>query len=164
LGVVILLVLAGVWAAVLIPPIVRARSEGRPSGTVGDFNRQLQVLARTTPAGRQSWTPTYSPTETPGPLYRIAPRVPTRRRAQKRRRDVLLGLLVVSVGSLLLGVLPPLRVLWMVHIAADVVLAAYIALLIYARNVAAERDAKVRFLPSGQQQPEPALLLRRSAN
>jgi hypothetical protein len=38
-----------------------------------------------------------------------------------------------------------------------------VALLARSQRLAAERELKVRFLP-GQQAPEPALLLRRSAN
>ena len=173
MGVVILLVLAGIWAAVLIPPIVRARSEGRPVGSVGDFNRRLQVLARTNPAGMAPARSYIS--DRPGQLYRISPTTgvgrvagSSRRRSQKRRRDILIGLLVAAVGSLVLGVVPALRVLWMVHVFVDVLIVAYVGALVYLRNLAAERDMKVRFLPSAmssqQSTHEPALLLRRSAN
>ena len=47
----VLIVLAAVWAAFLLPPILRARAEHRPSGSITDFRRQLHVLARSTPAG-----------------------------------------------------------------------------------------------------------------
>jgi hypothetical protein len=102
--------------------------------------------------------------DAPGPLYRIDTDQDPRTRSVRRRRDVLLGLAVVAGGSLALGLLPTLRVLWLVHVAADVLLAAYIGALIYVRNLAAEREAKVRFLPNSHRQAEPALLLRRSAN
>ena len=81
----------------------------------------------------------------------------------KRRRDVFFGLLVVMAGSLLLGALPPLRVLWAVHVLADLLFGAYVAALVYLRNLAAEREMKVRFLPA-RPASEPALLYRRSAN
>lgn len=165
MGVVILLVLAAVWAAVLIPPILRARSDIRPTGSVSDFHRQLRVLARTTPYGSGSRSSlAYTATDAAGPLYRLAPAMTPRQRSIRRRRDILLGLGVVALGSLVLGFLPALRVLWLVHVGADVLLAGYIAALVYARNLAAERAEKVRFLPNRGQQPEPALLLRRSAN
>lgn len=164
MGVVILLVLAAVWAAVLIPPIVRARADIRPTGSVSDFHHQLQVLARTTPSGALRAPLAYQATDAPGPLYRVGPRVSPRRRSVRRRRDILLGLAVVAGGSLAFGFVPALRVLWFVHVGADVLLAAYIAGLVYMRNVAAEREAKVRFLPNTTRQAEPALLLRRSAN
>ena len=45
----VLLILAGIWAAVLIPPILRARAESSPADSIGDFRRQLRVLQRTGP-------------------------------------------------------------------------------------------------------------------
>mgnify|MGYP006207422537 CR=1 FL=1 len=47
----VLLVLAGIWAAVLIPPAVRARAEGRPGDSIRNFKRQQSVLRRTGPFG-----------------------------------------------------------------------------------------------------------------
>ena len=67
-------------------------------------------------------------------------------------------------GSLVLGFLPPLRALWAVHVVADVLFAAYVGVLIYLRNLAAEREMKVRFLPAASSPPEPALLYRRSGS
>jgi len=167
LGVVILLVLAAVWAAVLIPPIVRARTEVRPTGSVTDFHRQLRVLARTTPYGASAHSHAslpYHASDAAGPLYRIAPTVRPRQRAVRRRRDILVGLAVAAAASLVLGFLPALRVLLFVHVLADVLLVGYIGALYYVRGLATEQHAKVRFLPNTGQSPEPALLLRRSAN
>ncbi len=160
-----LLLLAVIWAAVLIPPMVRARAESRPSGSITDFRRQLRVLARTTPYAASSVAPSgqlYA-----APVAAVRRSAPPRRRTSsvKRRRDILVGLLVAMAGSLLFGVLPPLRVLWLVHVALDVLFVAYVALLVYMRNLAAEREMKVRFLPTAATRaPEPALLLRRSGS
>lgn len=49
MGIVVVLILAGIWAAVLIPPILRARAESSPADSIGDFRRQLRVLQRTGP-------------------------------------------------------------------------------------------------------------------
>jgi hypothetical protein len=86
-----------------------------------------------------------------------------RARTLKRRRDVLFGLLGAMGGSLLLGFLPSLRVLWGLHVVLDLLFVGYVALLVRMRNVAAEREMKLRFIPSAPA-PEPALLLRRSAH
>jgi hypothetical protein len=81
---------------------------------------------------------------------------------------VLTGLAVAVVVSLLLAVVTGLSSMFvLLHVLADVLLVAYVALLIHQRNAAAERDMNVRFLP-GRFDPslmpgEPALL-RRSAN
>ncbi|HEX7167836.1 MAG TPA: hypothetical protein VF230_12715 [Acidimicrobiales bacterium] len=161
----VLIVLAAIWAALLLPPILRARAENRPSGSISEFRRQLHTLARTSPAGplQLRATPT-------GPVPINARRAPAARpsglsrsrRSVKRRRDVFVGLLVAMVASAVLGFLPPLRALWAVHVVVDVLFAAYVAVLVYLRNLAAERDMKVRFLPTAASAPEPALLYRRS--
>jgi len=93
----------------------------------------------------------------------------SRSRTIRRRRDVLTALLVAVVATLVLGVLVGSGLVWSVQIIADVLLVAYVALLVHQRNVAAERDMKVRFLPQAPRldpsllRAEPALL-RRSAN
>jgi hypothetical protein len=164
LGVVALIVLAAIWAAFLLPPIFRARAENRPSGSISDFRRQLRVLARTSPR-RSYLSPVYAPR--PSPLSRPMPavaRAARTRQSVKRRRDVLVGLLVAMAGSFVLGFLPPLRALWAVHVVIDLLFVGYVALLVYLRNLAAEREMKVRFLPTAPAAAEPALLYRRSAN
>lgn len=176
MGVVALIVLAAIWAAFLLPPIFRARAENRPSGSISDFRRQLRVLARSAPSRTASYSPypaglAYAPR--PRPLVAqsqssmpAASRTARSRQSIKRRRDVLAGLLVAMAGSLVLGFLPPLRALWAVHVLVDVLFVAYVGLLVYLRNLAAERDMKVRFLPTAPPHAtaEPALLYRRSAN
>ncbi len=84
------------------------------------------------------------------------------RQSVKRRREMFVGLLVAMAGSLVLGLLAPLRPLWAVHVVLDVCFAVYVAALISLRNATAERETKVRFLPPTA--VEPAFLYRRSAN
>ena len=163
----VLIVLAAVWAAFLLPPILRARSEHRPSGSITDFRRQLHVLARSAPAGN------VAPATIPGRVVPIRPvqvagpatvaplRLGRSRQTIKRRRDIFVGLLVAMAGSLVLGFLEPLRILWTIHLLLDVLFVAYVGALVYLRNLAAEREMKVRFLPTAAA-PEPALLLRRT--
>ena len=177
MGVVVLIVLVAAWAAFLVPQIVRARSEHRPSGSISDFRKQLHVLARTSPNARgradlQGLAPgRIVPIRAAGrPQGLAAAGAPTplrlgrNRQTIKRRRDVFVGLLVAMAGSLVLGVLPPLRALWALHVVIDLLFVAYVAALVYLRNLAAERELKVRFLPPTVSAPEPALLYRRSAN
>ena len=92
-----------------------------------------------------------------------------RQRTLQRRRSVLTGLAGLAVFTLIVGAVPAFRMVWVLHLVTDALLLAYVALLIHQRNVAAERDMKVRFLPGpvamdpGLMRREPALL-RRSAN
>ncbi|MCY7299553.1 MAG: hypothetical protein LH616_10115 [Ilumatobacteraceae bacterium] len=44
-----LLAVAAVWAAVIIPPLLRSRVENRPNSSVTDFRRQLSTLQRAVP-------------------------------------------------------------------------------------------------------------------
>lgn len=172
----VLLILAVIWAAVLIPPLLRARAEGRPADSIGNFKHQLHVLERAAPGvvtpahSLRVPAPPAAPETSPS---RVAPvsrltrpqgrEAARRARTLKRRRDTLVVLLVAMAGSLGLALFPQFRLLWVVHAVFDAMFVAYVALLVRIRNIAAERDMKLRFLPRPAQ-PEPALLLRRSAN
>ncbi len=46
----VLLILGLVWAAVLVPSLLRRRSDRRSSDSIGEFHQQLRVLRRTGPA------------------------------------------------------------------------------------------------------------------
>jgi hypothetical protein len=189
-----LVVLAVIWAVVLIPPAVRRRAEARPGDSIHEFDYQLAVLERSRPGVRRgsfdrpaARGAAARPAARPGPAVaslaahrarvngqRPAAAMPTRafarpglpsprrQAALRRRRDILVGLLATSALTLVLGILPALRGMLMLHLVVDVLLVAYIALLIRQRTLAAEREMKVRFLP-GPRVMEPALL-RRSVN
>lgn len=183
----VLLVLAVIWAAVLIPPALRARAEGRPGDSISAFHRQLAVLRRTgplsggsgpgsrgpsplprasSPAGSMGVNvrPLRRPGRVPGTPVRPTPSA-ARARTLQRRRAVLGALVAGAVGTLVLGAIPFLRFLWGLHLIVDVLLAVYVGLLIHQRNLAAERDINVHFLPNAvpldpMLPVEPALLQR----
>jgi len=46
---IVILAVAAVWAAVIVPPLLRSRSENRPNSSVTDFRRQLSTLQRSVP-------------------------------------------------------------------------------------------------------------------
>ncbi len=190
----VLVVLAIIWVAVLVPPALRARAEGRPGDSVSAFRRQLTVLRRTGPHASRSLGPEWGrsrsygsrPYGSPGPApvtsltaRRAQARRPVgrssgvvgtsrvrmsaaRSRTLRRRRDVFTALLGAAAVSLVLGLVPAFRVMLLVHLAVDVLLVAYVALLIRQRSLAAEREMKVRFLPESR--PMQPALLRRSVN
>jgi hypothetical protein len=165
LTIVVLLILAGIWAAVLIPPLLAGRAEGRPADSIGDFRRQLHVLRRAAPVS----VPAAHSLATYGVVpFVAAPRTQSRhdaarRRTVKRRRDVFYALLSSMVGTLVLGMVPGMRVLLGLHVVLDALFAAYVFVLVRMRNLAAERDMKVHFLPHASPGTEPAFALRRSA-
>ncbi len=177
----LLVALAIIWAAVLIPPMLRARAEGRPADSFGTFRHQLHVLKRTAPpavapanslsasvvARRQAQAQAQAKAKTAQVAPQRAVGIPNpesvrRARTLRRRRDVLLALMAASGVTFLLAFLG-LSVLWTLHLLFDIAFAGYVVMLVRIRNAAAERDMKLRFLP-GAVQAEPALLLRRSAN
>jgi hypothetical protein len=59
----------------------------------------------------------------------------------------LFTLLAAMVGSFLLSMVRGLHVMLTVHVVLDLVFVAYIGLLIRMRNLAAEREMKLTFLP-----------------
>jgi hypothetical protein len=98
-----------------------------------------------------------------------------RRRSQKRRRDVFFALAAGVFGSLMLAVLSGVSAMWSVQVFFDLVLTGYVALLIRMRNMAAERELKLTFMPQAPRpRPRPSydlgvsgygdLDLRRAAN
>jgi hypothetical protein len=144
---VVLLILAVVWAIFLVPQVLRARAT-RTGDSVGAFAQQLSILGRTSPAGSPH-------------LMRPLPMVPghdddddlgtsrlTLDEARKRRKDVIRVLLIAMAATFVLGLLPPLRKLLMVHLLLDVAFVAYLALLYRAQATGADRRARTRRLRS----------------
>jgi hypothetical protein len=177
---VVLLVLAVVWGVLLVSWL-RSRAVGAFADSVGTFRRHLAVLERATPvtvtpANRLRGgsvelriVPPYRPGARPASGVRPGPaprpghssgrsgsRSPVaaglrRRAAQKRRRQVFFTLLALVAVTLSLAVVSGSSIVWLAQAAADVLLAAYVGLLIQKRNLAAERDLKLTFMPQHNQ-------------
>jgi hypothetical protein len=149
--------------------------EGTAADSIGSFRKQLTVLERTAPtavpAANRLRVPTNEVTggvllpPMPSSTARAIanrPSVLRRRQAQRRRREVLLVLGTLIAATLIGGFLPGMKMLWGLNVLLDMLFVGYVSLLIRLRNLAAEREMKLRFLPGAP--AEPALLLRRSAN
>ena len=158
----VLFILAVIWAAVLLPPYLQNRSESRPADSISSFQRQLSVLERravvvnpslqrSVPSGRS-----FASEVTPAMRF-------SRSEAKKRRRDVLFTLAgaagITFLMALMLG-----GPVWGLQLMCDVLLAGYVVLLVQVQQRAMERDTKVRYLPNRSVRAEPALLLRRSGS
>jgi hypothetical protein len=175
---VVIVLLLAVWGGVGVWWYM-SRPEGRSTDSIGSFRQQLRVLERTGPV---TVPPAYSmrsgelgvygasraslqPTRLTMPSIAVA----RRKRAQKRRRDVFAGLLCGVFGSLLLGFMPGLSVMWWLAGLLIAALAVYVVVLVQLQALAAtrsqrmERAAKVRYLHSVPAITEPAYLMRRSA-
>ncbi len=140
--VLLLVVLAG-WIGVGFWWFVTHR--GAPTDAIGSFARQLGTLERR--------NPTMAPANRLGTnrsanafgAQRAASSAMLRAHMQKRRRDIFVGLALTTGGTLVLGVVPPLRLLWLVTLVSGALLATYCYLLVQLRTLAVERDMQLRF-------------------
>lgn len=173
----VLLVLAAIWAAVLLPPYLERRRTFHPASSVVDFHHKLAILQRTGDP--------YAPVPArPSPGLAM-----TRLDVRRRRRDVLASLVGAAVVTLLLAVVTG-GAAWLLHLVVDALLLGYVALLLqvqdqrrigssapavwaqgYSARPAMARPDNVRYVAFQQGGPfRPAAsatqqaLLRRSAN
>jgi hypothetical protein len=166
----VLFILAVIWAAVLLPPYLQNRSESRPADSISSFQRQLSVLERragtAAPQARLANGPSPRAARAAG-IPRSAAAEPfrmTRSAARKRRRDVLFTLGASVLLTFPLAVIMGGTV-WALQVSCDLMFVAYVLLLIQSQQRAAEKDAKVRYLAGPERAaPEPALALRRSGS
>lgn len=183
MAIVVILVLAILWAAVLLPPILRARAEGGGSGVsagVGEVMGMFNSALGRARGGDQD-LPAMQPLMGPvGPVASMGAMRPSggMSQAQKRRRDVLIGLLVAVGITLVMTVFSGANILFVVlNLLADACLGVYIFLLIQMKSRQQHRRGTARPLetagrhlrsvPPMAAEPaharEPALLLRRTA-
>jgi Flp pilus assembly protein TadB len=157
----VLFILAVIWAAVLLPPYLQNRSESRPADSISSFQRQLSVLERRSvmvnPSLQQRGGASRAELV---PAARLS-----RAEAKRRRRDVLFTLAAAAAITFLMAIMLGGPV-WGLHLLCDLMLGGYVVLLVQMQQRQVERDAKVRYLPERQVQarPEPAFALRRSGS
>ena len=166
----VLVILAVLWAAFFLWPLLQGRTSGRRADSVGDFSYRLGVIGKT---GGHLHLHRRRPAPSPIPLgveparaIAAASRPPVRSgstsRAQRRRRDVLFVLGSAVVSTLLLAVVAGNPLFWMVQLLTDALLAAYVVLLVRMKQAALERQVKVRYLPAARSAP--TMVLRRTAS
>ena len=180
MAILVILLLCVLWAAVLVPPILRSRNQSTIGG-VGDFMARLGSIGRhesrrSTPRGMLGSS---GGLLGPRPIEPIAPPVRHMRipgamtPAQKRRRDVLVVLLGGAGFTFLLAIVGHSMALWVLQLLADALLGAYIFLLLQFKARAQERRTKISYIdrprpvmaPMRAEVPDPSVLvLRRSAS
>jgi hypothetical protein len=120
-----------IWAAFLLPSDRRKASKR----SVEDFERNMELLAET--GGHQQGRWIVTPRK--GVAF-IGPRARAEQRARERRRKVLVFLLD-SIGlTFLIGLVPPLHVVWWATAALLALLAAYVWMLLSIK----ERSPRTR--------------------
>ncbi len=140
-----LVLLALIWAAVLLTPVMRSRSVAS-GDSISDFNYRLDVLAQTNgttaPAGRAN-RPRFG------------------RSAAQRRRTALLILTSAVCVTGLLALASPSTAAWALNLLADAALIGFLGLWAWVRSLQAEQSVKVREMPARRQ---PDFALRRVAS
>ncbi len=129
--IIVIFVLAGVWAAFLLPSVFTGRKD-RPTESAREFT---QLSARLSAVGTAT---------------SIEPML-TRRRVLARRRRALLLLSLLAVGTLAIAIWRSSTVLLIAHIAIDGVIAWYLAMLVQIRQ---RRDASFVVDLRDDEQPE----------
>ena len=163
----VLLILALLWAAVLLPPILRSRNAGQAS-PIGDYTQRLNVLGnhsvshlgRTSarprrhlhvvPAGPSAASNRQPVTDARPPgRGQLAGRPAVASAAQKRRRDILFALAGIAGASLLLLLVVRSPMIVFVQLLADAALAGYVYLLIRYTHHRPVRAATYANAPHG---------------
>ena len=182
----VILVLAVLWAAVLLPPILRSRSASGHHG-VSDFMDHLRSLGRSHshrhpevggpvlhgPVGGSPGTPPRPITSARGPIapplaYRPMPGGVSP--MQRRRRNVLVALAAAVVFFFLVALVMASMFVWLFFLLSVGALGGYVYLLIRYKHEAAARYAppkRVYATPIAKDDESPkvgdnVILLRRS--
>jgi hypothetical protein len=166
--------LAVMWAAVLIPEWWRERGKagGRRRSSIDAFQRQLSVLARTAPTSVEpahrlrDVRPPIGSLSTDGVL-RLSSTAPTGRgvprsagEASQRRRAVLAGLIGLALVTFMGWMMTGAAVLLAVNLVLDVLAIGFAWLLFRHRQLRAERQTKLAYLPRHERPALEPVLVR----
>ena len=132
----LLAILGIMWLAFLLP----SQRRSSPSATVVDFGRRMELLAHAEVQGTAGrWI------VTPRKGVRFVGSAQRRRvRARGRRRQVFTFLLESLGMTFLIGLVPPLRVIWALSAVLGALLLIYVFLLITIRQRAGRPDEQLR--------------------
>jgi len=123
MGIIFFILIAGAWAAFLLPSFFDHRREN-PKATTRAFARSKEKLANVTVA--RVGSPAYA-----------------QQHAQKRRQQVFLVLLVAALASLVIAVVQS-STLWLgITIIVDMAVGGYVAMILTAKQPKAVRRAPV---------------------
>jgi hypothetical protein len=185
-----LLILPVIWAAVLIPPWIRRRREGRPAESILTFHRKLWELERTSLYSDAAYSDAaYSSDSDTGSGYgyadeaddgygvrqaqaqaRVSPSPSSApsaaqrmasRSALRRRRQIFFSLLLGLMVSLAFAAALRTPVAWGVHIGVSALFVGYISLLVRHHQRVVEQVEKVRYL-TPIRAPRPGVVVLRS--
>jgi hypothetical protein len=162
----VLIILAVLWAVVLVPPLLRSRGQ-RSADSIVDFNYKLDMLGHMNGSRRRRRRELAPALPAAMPAARPLAPAPygepstASQRSVRRRRAVLQVLAGSVIATLMLATGAHALAFWVLQIAVDVLAAAYVALWAWVRSLEADRIEKVRYIPELR---VPELALRRSAS
>lgn len=125
----VLIILGALWAAVLVPPLLRARSDRR-SGAIGDYAHTLGVLKPNSRTLNTVARPAAGLVD--ASMHGV--RIDRGASIRKRRKDVFTSLLAAAGITLLLAIVLSTPLLWLIHILVDLVLGAYVYILLQIKE------------------------------
>ena len=128
------------WAACLVP----RRRKGSEARTVRDFEHRMELLASAEVHGTQG---RWIVTPRKGVRF-LGPKERQRARARERRRRVFVFLLESIAITFLIGLVPPLRVMWWVTGGFAGALLLYAWLLVALKQRSADPRGRIRATPA----------------
>jgi len=147
-AILVILVLLALWAAVLLPPILRSRAEsGSAPGGIGDFVGRLRAglgQHHRPDAGLPPLQPIMGPVGGPGPSMGPMRAPGGMSPSQRRRRDVLIVLLAAMGLTFLMAVMAGSIVFWVLQLLTDVLLGGYVYLLLHHKAKRQQRRPAAR--------------------
>jgi hypothetical protein len=165
-AILVILVLLGLWAAVLLPPILRSRAAaGATPGGIGEFVDRLRSglgHGHRHDAGLPPLQPIMGPVGAPGAPPMGPVRTPGGMTpAQRRRRDVLVVLLAGAGLTFLMAFMAGSPIFWVLQLGADAALGGYVFLLRQHKMKRAQQRPVARpvapvAVPSNVHQLDPA--------
>lgn len=114
-----------IWAAFLLPS---GRRQTSPRASVKAFGRNMDLLAHTGQSGHGRWI------VTPRKGIPIQGEARARARVRERRKKVLLFLLEAIGITALIGMVPPLRIMWGASAVLVVALGGYVYVLLWIKS------------------------------
>ena len=132
----VLIILGALWAAVLVPPLLRAHSDSK-STSIGELSNKLGVLNKNR-SNMKLKTSTYSSLV---PNQAQVQSLNKSSASAKRRKEILLALSIAAVVTLLLAFLTSVAALWVLNIILDIALGSYIYLLLKLEEMRKSRQS-----------------------
>ncbi len=146
MGSIVLIVVVAAWGAVLVPPLMRGRSDNSPHSSVVDFRRQLSTLQRSAPyrpaapmrsmarplaPSPQRQRPDYDRTIDPSAALRRTVHsgqtrgISRRAMVRQRRQNVLVSLVLTTLGSAFIAFTTKSDLFVYVFVLATIALVGY---------------------------------------